>query len=679
MPTTITLPNKFVEDENGSKFAPITTPNAVRFSDGTNLNDHLGDGMKSEKLTIKINLPEGTSASVVNDARIAIVEPQSNTILYNDVWSGTDIELELGTTYPLIVAFNPGSNNRYVPIIPEYFFNVGSYVPDSDVSSDSDVSNAPLFSIIQSKFMVNIMKTMDFYATYFLPLFNNERIIEINYADLETTIATIYIDDTINSPEKKITRSSTDITIIEAIKKRFHRYLGYYDNGILKMCQLWDKDSTYFNDADYDNQGSYTGTSISAKNTLAFQVLSQCDFFVNCERPIYTRYSIDTSLGHNRHKIEISFANGGSGWKEWHFGFGQDRDVIGVFKLSTMPSVEEPSSITDYIPHSSPMPNILYDTNYTDIVALFQNSPFRMVSWDEHNIIAVLFYAIYGTTNSVNSLGIVSTWQRADSSSPYVPVRNGQSVTSGMIDGPILSKNGGVTATNFLGLENWIGNIGEIIGNARCNVSQLDGIITVTDRTGTRTIGFPDPTYSISHTDEQDGHTYAYSGTDYNSYIFPKMQFGQHLDVVATTDAIDYNYSGNGILAESYYDGEAYNDQQKNPSKVTMTETIDGEPQQPPYDQSLAINSIIVRTGAPTNTRYYFNEYLETSFEGVSSFCVYPSSIPSGLSSDAWKKVGTRMCFTGTTQLIEDPEDFVNLLPPIQIPEGSTPKPINVG
>lgn len=42
MPTTITLPSKYIEDASGNKFAPITTPNAVRWGDGTNLNDHLG-------------------------------------------------------------------------------------------------------------------------------------------------------------------------------------------------------------------------------------------------------------------------------------------------------------------------------------------------------------------------------------------------------------------------------------------------------------------------------------------------------------------------------------------------------------------------------------------------------------------------------------------------------------
>lgn len=35
------LQSKYTQDENGVKFAPITTPNAVRFPDGTNLNDKL--------------------------------------------------------------------------------------------------------------------------------------------------------------------------------------------------------------------------------------------------------------------------------------------------------------------------------------------------------------------------------------------------------------------------------------------------------------------------------------------------------------------------------------------------------------------------------------------------------------------------------------------------------------
>ena len=35
------LTSKYIEDENGVKYAPVTTPNAVRWPDGSNLNDKL--------------------------------------------------------------------------------------------------------------------------------------------------------------------------------------------------------------------------------------------------------------------------------------------------------------------------------------------------------------------------------------------------------------------------------------------------------------------------------------------------------------------------------------------------------------------------------------------------------------------------------------------------------------
>jgi hypothetical protein len=37
------LTSKYIEDENGEKYAPITTPNAVRWLDGSNLSDKLED------------------------------------------------------------------------------------------------------------------------------------------------------------------------------------------------------------------------------------------------------------------------------------------------------------------------------------------------------------------------------------------------------------------------------------------------------------------------------------------------------------------------------------------------------------------------------------------------------------------------------------------------------------
>ena len=37
----MTLQSKYQEDKNGNKYAPITTPNAIRWPDGSNLNDKL--------------------------------------------------------------------------------------------------------------------------------------------------------------------------------------------------------------------------------------------------------------------------------------------------------------------------------------------------------------------------------------------------------------------------------------------------------------------------------------------------------------------------------------------------------------------------------------------------------------------------------------------------------------
>lgn len=37
----MTLQSKYQEDKNGNQYAPITTPNAIRWPDGSNLNDKL--------------------------------------------------------------------------------------------------------------------------------------------------------------------------------------------------------------------------------------------------------------------------------------------------------------------------------------------------------------------------------------------------------------------------------------------------------------------------------------------------------------------------------------------------------------------------------------------------------------------------------------------------------------
>lgn len=50
------LQSKYIEDENGVKYAPVTTPNAVRWPDGSNLNDKLSS-ISYNDLTDKPTIP----------------------------------------------------------------------------------------------------------------------------------------------------------------------------------------------------------------------------------------------------------------------------------------------------------------------------------------------------------------------------------------------------------------------------------------------------------------------------------------------------------------------------------------------------------------------------------------------------------------------------------------------
>ena len=51
-----TLSSKFLQDENGNKYAPITTPNAVRWPDGSNLNDKLSNAGSGTNTTYSLDV-----------------------------------------------------------------------------------------------------------------------------------------------------------------------------------------------------------------------------------------------------------------------------------------------------------------------------------------------------------------------------------------------------------------------------------------------------------------------------------------------------------------------------------------------------------------------------------------------------------------------------------------------
>lgn len=134
---------------------------------------------------------------------------------------------------------------------------------------------------------------------------------------------------------------------------------------------------------------------------------------------------------------------------------------------------------------------------------------FSSVKLKHHNIIAFLFYAMYGTTNSQEAIGT------GNSSTSKTC---GSSDSLGMVDSTPDN-----IMTNFLGLENWWGNKYEFIGN----VSHLRSVLTITEDDGTtRTVTVPSQSAYIS-----------------------KIHVGEHLDVLPS----EVNGSSTTCFCDQYY------------------------------------------------------------------------------------------------------------------------------
>jgi len=110
MPTTTTLTSKYLEDSQGNKFAPITTPNAVRFPDGDTLNDRLvqadwNESSSSDPAYI-LNKPSALPANGGNAATVNNHSVQSD-VPANAVFTDT--------TYSTMVASGSSHAGGLVP------------------------------------------------------------------------------------------------------------------------------------------------------------------------------------------------------------------------------------------------------------------------------------------------------------------------------------------------------------------------------------------------------------------------------------------------------------------------------------------------------------------------------------------------------------------------------------
>lgn len=295
------------------------------------------------------------------------------------------------------------------------------------------------------------------------------RNVDIVYNAMEGSFITI--DQNIADPT---TRVSGDIggEHIQLIRNNSHRYLGKYTaDGTMTVCQLDDEDSNYYSDG--------SSALLDGSQGDVFMKLPKFFYTVHERRPDV--YSIGFYYGDNAPSNE---------WVEW-----RGDELIGVFKTNTYArSAAVPSSYG------------LSKDEYSRKAAARGNG-YSLIKWKHNGIIAALYFAFYGNTNSQEVIGI----------GLEAGNRNcGSTASLGMSD-----TSASEEAINLWGLENWWGAGYEFFENVIYyydthiwKITEDDG--TVRERKSTLNSGFLGQCYIDFHLDfgiERSDSKVSYSDT----------------------------------------------------------------------------------------------------------------------------------------------------------------------
>ena len=254
----------------------------------------------------------------------------------------------------------------------------------------------------------------------------------VNVMYLEFKIGSwITIDQNISDPATMIS-GEVNGEHIQLIRQNSHRYLGKYTaENTMTICQLDDNNSNMFHDG---RPAILTG--------------SHGDVFMRLPRFWYKAVEKSTDVWN------IGFYCGDEideleDWMEW-----DGNDLIGVYKAVTKNNLAYSISGGQ-------------TSTYADVLEYATNRGigFSSVRWKHHCILAFLFYAMYGSTDSQSIL--------SPNTEESYTIKTGYTDNYGMKDSLIGSTVEISGAQNFWGLENWTGGVIEVFGDARSKEKKL--------------------------------------------------------------------------------------------------------------------------------------------------------------------------------------------------------------
>lgn len=296
-------------------------------------------------------------------------------------------------------------------------------------------------------------------------------------------ISTIIIDQSIAEPSLMVSGDVNGMAI-QIIRERSHRFLGKYTaDNTMTICQLSDSNSALYDDG-----------------ATALLTGEEGDVFMKMPQFFYKAEEIETD------KWAISFLIGETpsetSWKTW-----DTNTLIGVYlgKGDT-----DGSSMSKLYSISGKTPTRALQRGVYYRAARGRGNGYRIVDWQMHCVMALLFFARYGHTDSHSIVGAGCYYLTATGGSNVCGMRDtkGSQPIVGLND---KGKNANGAQVNFWGLESWWGQTFEWIDNVRVDA----GIWSVNENGEARKIG---------------------SATNASGYI-AKLKFGEHLDLVPTTIA----------------------------------------------------------------------------------------------------------------------------------------------
>ena len=287
----------------------------------------------------------------------------------------------------------------------------------------------------------------------------------------------IKIDQTITDPATMIT-GDINGEHIRLIRSNSHRYLGKYTaEGVMTISQLDDGNSNYYKDG-----------------SAAILTGAEGDVFMRLPKFYYYAYLVREDVWN----IGFYYGNSApsSDWKVW-----DGNDLIGVYKTQRASSMLYSISGTNY---NGSVSITDYKTN-----ARNRGQGYTLVKWKHHNIMAFLFYAMYGNMNCQAIIGAGAT----DSHT------TGQTDALGMED---TLNDGGNSPINFWGLEDWWGYKSEYIDNVVFNPVTGNGVWKIT---------------------EDDGEERDVQGVKVDGYM-SKAIIGENLDLIPSSTAVASETTG---------------------------------------------------------------------------------------------------------------------------------------